>query len=38
MLGKQYFLDSVYAGWMNSFLYGRVDFAGGVPGMSFDRW
>jgi len=36
MHGKQYFLDSVYAGVDEHFLYGRVDFAGGVPGMSFD--
>jgi alpha-amylase/alpha-mannosidase (GH57 family) len=36
MHGKQYFLDSVYAGVDEEFLYGRVDFAGGVPGMSFD--
>jgi alpha-amylase/alpha-mannosidase (GH57 family) len=36
MHGKQYFLDSVYAGVDEDFLYGRVDFAGGVPGMSFD--
>jgi alpha-amylase/alpha-mannosidase (GH57 family) len=36
MHGKQYFLDSVYAGVDEQFLYGRVDFAGGVPGMSFD--
>jgi alpha-amylase/alpha-mannosidase (GH57 family) len=36
MHGKQYFLDSVYAGVDEQFLYGRVDFAGGVPGMAFD--
>jgi hypothetical protein len=36
MHGKQYFLDSVYAGVDEGFLYGRVDFAGGLPGMCFD--
>jgi alpha-amylase/alpha-mannosidase (GH57 family) len=36
MHGKQYFLDSVYAGVDEDFLYGRVDFAGGLPGMCFD--
>jgi alpha-amylase/alpha-mannosidase (GH57 family) len=36
MHGKQYFLDAVYAGVDEQFLYGRLDFAGGVPNMSFD--
>ena len=36
MHGKQYFLDAVYAGVDEQFLYGRVDFAGGTPDMSFD--
>ena len=36
MHGKQFFLDSVYAGVDDQFLYGRLDFAGGVPDMSFD--
>jgi alpha-amylase/alpha-mannosidase (GH57 family) len=36
MHGKQYFLDAVYAGVDEQFLYGRLDFAGGVPDMSFD--
>ena len=36
MHGKQFFLDAVYAGVDDNFLYGRVDFTGGVPGMSFD--
>src|SRR5882762_10004389 len=36
MHGKQYFLDSVYAGVDEDFLYGRVDFAGGLPEMCFD--
>jgi hypothetical protein len=36
MHGKQYFLDSVYAGVDEDFLYGRVDFTGGLPDMCFD--
>ena len=36
MHGKQFLLDSVYAGIDNSFVYGRLDFAGPVPDMEFD--
>jgi len=36
MHGKQFFLDAVFAGVDERFFYGRVDFAGGVPEMSFD--
>jgi alpha-amylase/alpha-mannosidase (GH57 family) len=36
MHGKQFLLDSVYAGIDGVFVYGRVDFAGSVPGMEFD--
>ncbi len=36
MHGKQYFLDAVYAGVDEQFLYARLDFAGGVPDMAFD--
>jgi alpha-amylase/alpha-mannosidase (GH57 family) len=36
MHGKQFFLDAVYAGVDEQFLYGRLDFAGGVPDMSSD--
>jgi alpha-amylase/alpha-mannosidase (GH57 family) len=36
MHGKQFLLDSVYAGIDSAFVYGRLDFAGGVPDMEFD--
>jgi hypothetical protein len=36
MHGKQFLLDSVYAGIDNAFVYGRLDFAGPVPDMEFD--
>ncbi len=36
MHGKQFLLDSVYAGIDNEFVYGRLDFAGPVPEMEFD--
>jgi len=36
MHGKQFLLDSVYAGIDNSFVYGRLDFADSVPAMDFD--
>jgi alpha-amylase/alpha-mannosidase (GH57 family) len=36
MHGKQFLLDSVYAGIDNTFVYGRLDFAGPVPEMEFD--
>ncbi len=36
MHGKKYLLDSVYAGIDNTFVYGRLDFAGAVPDMEFD--
>jgi len=34
--GKQFLLDSVYAGIDSTFVYGRLDFAGPVPDMEFD--
>jgi hypothetical protein len=36
MHGKQFMLDSVYAGIDSTFVYGRLDFAGPVPDMEFD--
>ncbi len=36
MHGKQFLLDSVYAGIDSTFVYGRLDFAGQVPEMEFD--
>jgi len=36
MHGKQFLLDSVYAGIDSAFVYGRLDFAGEVPDMEFD--
>jgi alpha-amylase/alpha-mannosidase (GH57 family) len=36
MHGKRYLLDSVYAGIDNTFVYGRLDFAGDVPQDEFD--
>jgi hypothetical protein len=36
MHGKQFLLDSVYAGIDGDFVYGRLDFAGPVPAMEFD--
>ncbi len=36
MHGKQFLLDSVHAGIDNTFVYGRLDFAGVVPEMEFD--
>ena len=36
MHGKQFLLDSVYAGIDANFIYGRVDFAGSVPEIEFD--
>ena len=36
MHGKQFLLDSVHAGIDNSFVYGRLDFAGPIPDMEFD--
>jgi alpha-amylase/alpha-mannosidase (GH57 family) len=36
MHGKQFLLDSVYAGIDHTFVYGRLDFAGPVPDMEFD--
>jgi alpha-amylase/alpha-mannosidase (GH57 family) len=36
MHGKQFLLDSVYAGIDSAFVYGRLDFAGAVPDMEFD--
>ena len=36
MHGKQFLLDSVYAGIDSSFVYGRLDFAGPVPDMEFE--
>src|SRR5260370_585873 len=35
MHGKQFLLDSVYAGIDSAFVYGRLDFAGPVPDMEF---
>jgi hypothetical protein len=36
MHGKQFLLDSVYAGIDSAFVYGRLDFAEEVPDMEFD--
>ncbi len=36
MHGKQFLLDSVYAGIDGDFVYGRLDFAGHVPEIEFD--
>ena len=36
MHGKQFLLDAVYAGVDDQFLYGRLDFIGGVPEMCCD--
>ncbi|MFZ0859411.1 MAG: glycoside hydrolase family 57 protein [Candidatus Sulfotelmatobacter sp.] len=36
MHGKQFLLDSVYAGIDSSFVYGRLDFTGKVPEEDFD--
>ena len=36
MHGKQFLLDSVYAGIDSAFVYGRLDFAGPVPEIEFD--
>src|SRR5271156_4223004 len=36
MHGKQFLLDSVYAGIDSTFVYGRLDFSGAVPDMDFD--
>ncbi|MGA8271953.1 MAG: hypothetical protein WB919_10385, partial [Candidatus Sulfotelmatobacter sp.] len=36
MHGKQFLLDSVYAGIDSAFVYGRLDFSGAVPDMDFD--
>jgi len=36
MHGRQFVLDSVYAGIDSTFVYGRLDFAGPVPDMEFD--
>ncbi len=36
MHGKQFLLDSVYAGIDSEFVYGRLDFAGPVPDKEFD--
>jgi alpha-amylase/alpha-mannosidase (GH57 family) len=36
MHGKQFLLDSVHAGIDNTFVYGRLDFAGAIPEMEFD--
>jgi alpha-amylase/alpha-mannosidase (GH57 family) len=36
MHGKQFLLDSVYAGIDSTFVYGRLDFAAAVPDMEFD--
>src|ERR1700719_1119992 len=36
MHGRQFILDSVYAGINSVFVYGRLDFAGPVPAMGFD--
>jgi hypothetical protein len=36
MHGKQFLLDSVYAGIDGDYVYGRLDFAGSVPEMEFD--
>ncbi|HZW93693.1 MAG TPA: glycoside hydrolase family 57 protein [Candidatus Eremiobacteraceae bacterium] len=36
MHGKQFLLDSVYAGIDSTFVYGRLDFAGAVPDIEFN--
>jgi hypothetical protein len=36
MHGKQFLLDSVYAGIDSTFVYGRLDFAAAVPDQEFD--
>jgi alpha-amylase/alpha-mannosidase (GH57 family) len=36
MHGKQFLLDSVYAGIDSTFVYGRLDFSGPVPDMDFE--
>ena len=36
MHGKQFLLDSVHAGIDNTFVYGRLDFAGDVPEIEFE--
>jgi alpha-amylase/alpha-mannosidase (GH57 family) len=36
MHGKQFLLDSLYAGIDEKFVYGRLDFAGHVPDASFE--
>ncbi|MGA7364921.1 MAG: glycoside hydrolase family 57 protein [Candidatus Sulfotelmatobacter sp.] len=36
MHGKQFLLDSVYAGIDSTLVYGRLDFAAAVPDMEFD--
>jgi alpha-amylase/alpha-mannosidase (GH57 family) len=36
MHGKQHLLDSVYAGIDDTFVYGRLDFAGEMPETEFD--
>ena len=36
MHGKQFLVDSVYAGIDETYVYGRLDFAGKVPGMDFE--
>jgi alpha-amylase/alpha-mannosidase (GH57 family) len=36
MHGKRFFLDSVYAGIDDAHVYGRLDFAEGVPEMKFE--
>jgi len=36
MHGKQFLLDSVYAGIDSTFVYGRLDFAGALPEMECD--
>ncbi len=36
MHGKQFLLDAMYAGIDNTYLYGRLDFAGPVPEMEFE--
>jgi alpha-amylase/alpha-mannosidase (GH57 family) len=38
MHGKQFLLDSVYAGIDQEFVYGRLDFAGSVPDTGFPWW
>jgi alpha-amylase/alpha-mannosidase (GH57 family) len=36
MHGKQFLLDSVYAGIDSDYVYGRLDFTGSVPEIEFD--